>query len=188
MSDEARPDGDGRPAAGAWRDAVDERLLARCEAHETRSTRLQRDWSMPVQLREPRVHLDPSDWRAGYLRADREYEIPHQLRVDIRENMPQALLRDLFRPERQSIWIEREPVEGTGGAKSVDAMRLLREARQLPTVPRVDAGVRVLIEHQVWRRAMLAERWRQPREGQPHEGQPREGQPREDPPREDKPR
>ena len=146
------------PAAEAWRAAVDEKLLARCEAHVTRGERLARDWSMPLRARPPRPNLDPADWRTGFLRVDRERDIPYQLSVDLHENMPQALLRDLYRPVHESRWIERQVVEGSERA-SMHAMREVRQARKLPELPRVESSLRAVVEHQAWRRALIAAPW-----------------------------
>ncbi len=142
----------------AWRTAADERLLARCDEHVRRGERLARDWSLPVRLRAPRLHLEPEAWGAGYLRADREREIPMQLTNDLRETMPQALLRDLYRPVREDRWVERELVDGSdrGG---IALLQEVREARKPPPLPRVASLTGVVREHQAWRRALLAERW-----------------------------
>ena len=143
----------------AWRAAVDERLIARCEEHERRGERLTRDWSMPVRARPPRLHVEPADWRAGFLRADRERDIPTELTSDLHENMPQALLRDLYRPVHEERWIERELVEGTGDRGGFGVMREVREARRPRPLPRVESMLRAVREYQNWRRALVAERW-----------------------------
>jgi hypothetical protein len=145
---------------GKWAAAVDARLVARCEAYTTRGERMVHDWSVPLTLRAPKMHLEPADWRAGFLRADREREVPMQLSNDLRENMPQSLLRDLFRPEWQEHFIEREIVEGTADRGGFKAMREAREARRAPPLPRIESALRAVREHQAWRRALVAERWR----------------------------
>ncbi|HEX8951628.1 MAG TPA: hypothetical protein VF997_05970 [Polyangia bacterium] len=143
----------------AWRAAVDERLIARCHEHVRRGERLVRDWSVPTRARVPRLHLEPEDWRAGYLRADRERDIPIELTNDIHQNMPQALLRDLYRPVHEERWIERELVEGTGDRGGFAAMQAVRDARRPPPLPRVESLLGVMREHQQWRRALVTGRW-----------------------------
>jgi len=143
----------------SWQAAVDERMIARLEAHERRGERLTRDWSVSSSLREPRSHVEPSDWRAGYLRADRERDVPPELQADLRQNMPQALLRDLYRTVHEDRWVQREIVEGTGDRVGREAMQVAREARRLPSLPRVEPAVRAVLEHQRWRRALLASPW-----------------------------
>src|SRR5262245_8848725 len=87
---------------------VDRTLLDRIER---RATALKipepRDLS---RLRAPRMHLDPEAWKTGFVRVE-ERELPPELYRDLKELTPQALLRDLYRPERQSIWHERIPLE-----------------------------------------------------------------------------
>lgn len=148
--------------AEAWRAAVDERLIARCEEHERRGARLMRDWSVATHLRAPRLHVEPEAWGAGYLRADRERDIPAELSNDLHQTMPQALLRDLYRPVREERWVERELVEGTGDRGGFAAMQEVREARRPPPLPRVDSGLRAVREYQQWRRSLLAEHWQPP--------------------------
>ena len=145
---------------GGWRAVVDERLLARCDEHVRRGERLVRDWSMPTWVRPPRLHLEPADWRTGFLRADREREIPFELTEDLRQTMPQALLRDLYRPVREERWVERELVEGSGRADGVAVMQEVREARRPPPLVRVGSVLRAVREHQAWRRALVSEPWR----------------------------
>jgi hypothetical protein len=144
----------------SWKEAIDARLIARLEAHTTRARRLARDWSMPLGVRTPRLHVEPADWRTGFLRVERERDIPVELQQDLRENLPQALLRDLYRPVHEERWVERELVDGTGDRAGVAAMQAVRDARKPPAVPRIEPIVRAVIEYQAWRRALVAERWR----------------------------
>jgi hypothetical protein len=142
-----------------WSSAIDARLIARIEQHTRRSDRLRRNWSVPLRARPPKTHLEPADWGTDFLRADRERDIPMQLTSDLRENMPQALLRDLYRPVYERGWIEREIHEGTADRGGLGAMREAREARQRVPLPRVESGLAVVRAYQTWRRALVAERW-----------------------------
>jgi hypothetical protein len=146
-------------AGSDWRAVVDERLIARCDAHVARGRRLMRDWSMPERAQPPRSHLEPADWRTGFLDARREREIPSALQDDLRQNMPQALLRDLYRPEHEERWFPREIIEGTGDRSGQETMRAAREARKLPSLPRIEPGIRAVVEYQAWRRGLIRERW-----------------------------
>ena len=143
----------------SWQAAVDPRLIARCEAHVRRGERLARDWSMPIRARAPKLHVEPADWRAGYLRVADEREIPMELQNDLRQNLPQALLRDLYRPVHEERWVEREILEGTGDRGGFSAMHEARAARRPPALPRVEPLVRAVLEYQAWRRGLMAERW-----------------------------
>jgi hypothetical protein len=142
-----------------WKAAVDERLIARCHAHVRRGEALERDWSVPSNLRPVRLHVEPEGWRAGFLRVEDEREIPMQLTNDLRQNMPQALLRDLYRPVLENRWVQREEIEGTGDRGGFAAMRAARDARKLPELPHVESLGRAVREFQAWRRGLLAERW-----------------------------
>lgn len=145
--------------APAWQAGVDARLIARCEAHVRRGEQLVRDWSVPTNLRAQKTHLDPEDWRTGFLRVERERDIPVELQNDLHQNMPQALLRDLYRPVHEERWIAREIVEGTADRGGFGAMHEARAARTIPPLPRVEPVTRVVREYQNWRRALVAERW-----------------------------
>jgi hypothetical protein len=150
MSDETR--------APAWLAVADERLIARCEQHVADGERLRREPSLPTVLRAPRTHLDPADWRTGYLQVS-EREISPELRNDLRELMPQALLRDLYRPVHEVGWVERGIVEGTEDRGGFGAMDEARAARKLPPLERIEPTLRTVRAFQTWRRALYEERW-----------------------------
>src|SRR5262249_1144576 len=104
--------------------------------------------------------VDPADWRTGLVRVEGEREIPAQLINDLHEVMPQALLRDLYRPVHEERWIERELIEGTGDRGGFAAMQEAREARaRRPELPRVEPATRTVRADQTGRRGLLAERW-----------------------------
>jgi hypothetical protein len=134
-------------------------LRARSPTPPPRGRGLARDWSLPLRARTPRIHLEPADWRAGFLKVGEERELPVQLHQDLRERMPQALLRDLYRPVYEDRYIEREIVEGTTDRGAFSAMQEARAARTLPTLPQVEPALRTMVALQRWRRAFLAERW-----------------------------
>lgn len=141
-----------------WRAVVDARMIDACERHARNGERLRRVPSLPTFAREPKLHLSPSDWRIGYLQV-REREIPSELQEDLRALMPQALLRDLFRPVHEIGWFERTPIEGIdrGG---IAALAEARAARRPPERVRVEPGTRAVRAYQTWRRELLAERWK----------------------------
>ncbi len=58
-------------------------------------------------VREQRTHLEPADWRVGYLSVS-DRERPPEVWSDLNEVTPQALLRDLHRPVRSTEPVERE--------------------------------------------------------------------------------
>jgi hypothetical protein len=148
-----------RPADGdTWQAVVDARLIDACERHARGAERLRRVPSLPMFVRAPKLHVEPSDWRAGFV-AVREYEVPPALTHDLQQRMPQALLRDLFRPVHEIGWVERELVDGTGDRGGFSALAEARAARWPPALPRIEPGTRAVRAYQAWRRALLAERW-----------------------------
>lgn len=140
-----------------WAAVVDERLIARCEQHrrdgEARREPSLRTWTRPVKL-----NLVPEAWNAGYLRV-REVDIPEQLSADLRERLPQALLRDLHRLVRDERWVEREILPGTQDRDGRASLAEARQARQLPARQPVEPSTRVMRALQTWRRGFMAERW-----------------------------
>jgi hypothetical protein len=142
----------------AWRAVVDARLIDACERHQRGAEQLRREPSLPTFVRQPKLHLEPSDWGAGYLQVS-EREIPSELQQDLRQLMPQALLRDLYRPVHEIGWIERAIVEGTGDRGGALAMAEARAARTRPERVHVEPGTRVVRAYQIWRRELYAERW-----------------------------
>lgn len=114
---------------------------------------------LDVRLRAPELHVDPATWRTGFVSVEREVDIPQELKRDLQELTPQAILRDLHRPVRQSIWHEREPVAtdvDPGGRRAYAEARaaLVRE----PLAPITPAS-RFLAAELRRRRAFLAETW-----------------------------
>ena len=144
--------------SGEWRAVVDARVIDAMEEHTRVADRLRREPSLPTWARNPKLHLDPSAWRAGYLGVRGDYDIPHALTMDLQERMPQALLRDLYRPVRESRWIEREIVEGTSRDCS-QALTEARAARRPQPLPRIEPATRTVRAYQIWRRGMYDERW-----------------------------
>jgi hypothetical protein len=114
---------------------------------------------LPRYVREEMpLHLDPTEWRTGFL-AVHERELPPELYADLRENTPQAYLRDLHRVVKP-FSATLEPVEGSrvvgGWAEALDEARAARVREPLPVVEPTTGAVR---EEQQRRRALLAERW-----------------------------
>jgi hypothetical protein len=136
---------------------ADARLLARLAARLT--VKLVREFALPLWLREQKTHLDPRDWGAGYL-AVHDHEPSHRLLADLREVAPQALLRDLYRPERVIRPVHLEHHEGTaldyGGRAGV---REARAARERQPLPRVEPLVGEVLRERERRRRLLAEPW-----------------------------
>ena len=137
---------------------ADAKLLASIARLEQAT--LVRTHTLPLFAREPKLHLDPADWRAGYL-AVREREVLPDILAALREVSPQALLRDLYRPVRANAPVTLELHEGIeidrGGRQAV---ALARAARTREPIPTVEPIVGRIVEEQARRRAFLKEEWK----------------------------
>ena len=147
---------DGEAPRG-WAATVDERLIARCEKYRRDGER-RRAPSLPTWLRPMDTHLRPEDWNTGFL-AVREREIPEELQADLRQRMPQALLRDLHRLVRDEGWVAREPLMERADPQGRQALAEARAMRQPLARPPIEPSTRVMRALQTWRRALLSERW-----------------------------
>jgi hypothetical protein len=148
---------DGSAGEPAWQRFIDRSLVDRCERHVRRAER-RGPRPLPVRIQPPELHLDPAQWGVGFL-AVHERTIPWQLSEDLRQLSPQALLRDLHRPEMELRWVSREPIEGTDRRAAVGALTELRALRQKPELPRIESLTRVMRAYQTFRRHLVDERW-----------------------------
>jgi hypothetical protein len=146
-------------ARDAYPHLADKRVLERVARLEHKSSTMVRDPELPIRAGTLPFHLEPSDWRAGYLSVH-EVELPPQLHGDLRECAPQALLRDLFRPEREAfVWYDRETlvtIDRGGRAAFRDALAA-QKRDPLPVVqPLVGA---VMARAREWQK-VVSERWK----------------------------
>lgn len=104
-------------------------------------------------------HLDPADWRTGFLEVH-ERDVPYQLLEDLRQLAPQAKLRDLHRPVTE-FTVTPEVLEGTaviGRWKQIAAE--LSEARAIRRPPpTIGTSLRDVLAEQRRHRALMAEPW-----------------------------
>jgi hypothetical protein len=141
------------------RDAVhyiaDRRILAACERRQRQQPFPEP--SLRIYLREPRTHLSPEEWRTGFL-AVHERFIPPELEHDLKQNAPQALLRDLYRPVREEKWVEPE-VLVTLDPAARGALAEARQMRRLEPLEYVSPIANRVAEEQARRRAFVSTRW-----------------------------
>jgi hypothetical protein len=64
-------------------------------------------FGIKVRIHEPKFHLDPDEWHTGFLDYF-YYEPDPALRSWLREQVPQALLRDVHRPVMSGRTIQME--------------------------------------------------------------------------------
>jgi hypothetical protein len=142
----------------AYSYVADRQLLARLERQQKRAASFVRPPAPPLWVGELPYHMEPSDWRAGYLKV-RELDPTDYWLTEMHEVSPQALLRDLYRPERETFWceLERHPPHDRGG---VAGLAEAREAQKRDPIPLVKPLVPEVIGHRDdWRRFMR-ERWK----------------------------
>jgi hypothetical protein len=137
--------------------AANPELLARLEAwaHGVRPFTA----AIAPYMREQRLRLEAKGWRyEGQLQIE-EREIPYELTRDLTERMPQAKLRDLYRPEMQVGWHEREqvvPPFDTAGIRAMAEAKAQRHFEKPETLAALTALVR---DEQRRRAAWLREPW-----------------------------
>ena len=93
--------------------------------------------SLPAAIRPQATHFDKlSDWYAGYLSVRGEQELPHALREDLKQSVPQAILRDFFRPAKEAfVELGRHDLDiDPGGRKAWAEARAAQKREPLPTV------------------------------------------------------
>ena len=140
-----------------WENSIDASMIERCERH-VRQAQRRGPRPLPERIKPPRLHLDPAQWRTGFLTVH-ERQTPYQLSEDLRQLSPQALLRDLHRPEIDLRWVAREPVEGTDRRQGLEQLKELRGLRKKPELPRIEPVMRVMRAFQIFRRHLVEERW-----------------------------
>lgn len=139
-------------------EVVDPALLAQLQRWERPMVPM--DPALPHSWRPVKTYVaDPTAWYAGYLSIRADLEIPWELRRDLRERVPQALLRDMFRPshrERPVEWVHRDSGIDAGARQAVQEGRaaLLREP-----APVIEMGAEVVAQEQARRRAFLRRPW-----------------------------
>lgn len=138
---------------------ADRRLLGRIERMRVRSVNMVRDPSLPIRLGTLPFHMEPSDWRAGYL-DDHEYDLPPELYGDMKRVAPQALLRDLFRPGPPPLQYQDREVLWTHDWAGAEAFKEVRAARKRDPLPRVDPLVPELQRHAAAWQRVVSERWK----------------------------
>jgi hypothetical protein len=145
-------------ASGGWQAVVDQRLLQACERH-TRQSRAMSYLPLPTSsIRPLKTHLEPAAWGIGFLEVH-DREIPPALSFDLQQRVPQALLRDLHRPEYPERMITFETIEGTGDRQGRESWELARAARTIPPRPTLEPAVRTMRALALMRRELLAESW-----------------------------
>jgi hypothetical protein len=117
-----------------------------------------RSHQLPTWAGELPNHLDPADWRAGFL-AVHDGGPPPDVREALNEMTPQSHLRDLFRPEysREPVPLDLHPLPlDPGGRAAYAEVRASMRREPLPWVAR---SLDVLAELAAQRRNFLHTPW-----------------------------
>lgn len=99
------------------------------------------------------------DWHVGYLAANEMDEIPYELRKDLSERVPQALLRDIYRPVFRPRFVERESHEFQLDPGGRSALAEAKAALQREPIPTIQSSVAVVISEQRRRRRFVQRTW-----------------------------
>jgi hypothetical protein len=136
---------------------VDPALLALVEGRAR--PEIMREHAITTWVRDLPYHLDPADWRAGFL-AVHEGGPPLDIREALREQTPQAHLRDLFRPVFQQgpVPLELHSLPLDPGGR--EALAELRASLRREPPPQVVRSLAILAERRDEWRAFLATPWR----------------------------
>lgn len=140
--------------------------------------------ALPVFIRDrlPST-IELERWTHGF--EVHERELPPEIYADLRELTPQALLRDLDRPET-TFFVEMELREGTQVRGLLDEqLAFVRAARTLDPRPVVEPSVRAVAAERERRRAFANEPWQPIRPDTADRGksEPAPGAPAEELPR-----
>lgn len=118
--------------------------------------------SLPLALRPQGTRFDDvlHGWHVGYLGVRGEYDMPFELQRDLKECVPQSVLRDLYRPVR-NFFVEPEAHElGLLGVRAIsEALKEARAALTREPIPVIEPTLLVLVGEQQRRRRFLATPW-----------------------------
>lgn len=140
---------------------ADPAVLARSARWE-KGRGLPRPRTLPQAFRPQSTRFDDvlHDWHAGYLGVRGEFEAPYELTRDLKECVPQSVLRDLYRPVRNFFV---DPAQHELGLVGADAIAgLLKEAKAAlirEPIPVIEPALAAVIEEQRRRRRLMATPW-----------------------------
>lgn len=142
------------------RDA-DVRILARVDRWLNPRMLPSRD--VPQALRPQPTHFDNvlADWHVGYLsaREPEPDEIPNELRQDLAERAPQAILRDIYRPVRRETFVERTVHEIDWDPAGQRAFAEAKQGLKREPLPQLESSVALVITEQRRRRRLMSRPW-----------------------------
>lgn len=138
---------------------ADPKLLALSSRHENANL-VPLSPSLPQSWRPVRTLLeDPHTWYAGYLGVLGELDLPMELKADLRERVPQSLLRDVFRPIYATDYVDRIPLDVGLDPGGRQALKEGRQGLVRDPLPVIEPLVEEVIAEQERRRRFLQKPW-----------------------------
>ena len=104
-------------------------------------------------------HLDPIDWRTGFLEVH-DGGPPMDIREGMRDCVPQAQLRDLFRPEYSQEPVSLDLLELPLDPGARRAFAELRGHQTLEPIPHIPRSIDAIQERIAERRVFIDEQWK----------------------------
>lgn len=116
------------------------RRLRRWEEHRMLPSRLSTEppRPLPMAIRPQPTHFDRlADWYCGYLGVRQEYETSYETQQDLKRAVPQAILRDIYRPVKNITvdWERHEFELDPGGRRALAEAKKAQQREPLPTLP-----------------------------------------------------
>lgn len=114
---------------------------------------------LPMAIRRQPTHFDRlADWYCGYLGVRQEYEVLYELQQDLKQSVPQAILRDIYRPVRdlRVEWERPEFELDPGGRKGTAEAK---KAQQREPLPAPISALSVFLAEQRRRRRFQSTPW-----------------------------
>ncbi len=141
------------------RQDADPGILARVRRIENHPM-LPRPRSLPRALSEMSTHFDDPlhQWHTGYLRVNDEMELPSELHRDMRECVPQSILRDVFRPTTGFDFV-LEPIDSEADRTGAQALKDAKAALHREPMPTIESSVLVVSSEQRRRRRFVNKPW-----------------------------
>lgn len=114
---------------------------------------------LPMAIRPQPTRFDRlADWYCGYLGVRDDYEVPYETQQDLKKCVPQAILRDIYRPVKESTieWESHDFDIDRGGLR---AMAEAKKALQRDPLPRLVSSLWIVAAEQRRQRRFRATPW-----------------------------
>ena len=115
---------------------------------------------LPQAIRPMTTRFDDPlrQWHVGFLQVSDEIELPYELQRDLRECVPQSILRDVFRPT-PSFDPSREPLDIEQDRTGARALAEAKAALQREPMPTIESSLLVIRSEQRRYKRFLRTPW-----------------------------